>query len=44
MAGVPLRVVLTGSESTGKSALAADLSRHYEALWLPEYVVGYSEW
>jgi NadR type nicotinamide-nucleotide adenylyltransferase len=44
LAGVPLRVVLTGSESTGKTTLAADLSRHYGALWLPEYVLGYAEW
>jgi len=44
LAGVPLRVVLTGSESTGKTTLAADLSRHYGALWLPEYVRDYLEW
>lgn len=44
LARVPLRIVLTGSESTGKTTLAADLSRHYEALWLPEYVRGYLEW
>ncbi len=46
LAGLPLRVVLTGSESTGKTTLAADLARHYggESLWLPEYVRGYLDW
>lgn len=42
--GIPLRVVLTGSESTGKSTLAADLARHYGAIWVPEYVRGYADW
>ncbi len=42
--GVPLRVVLTGSESTGKTSLTADLARHYGAVWVPEYVRGYAEW
>jgi NadR type nicotinamide-nucleotide adenylyltransferase len=30
------RVVLTGSESTGKSTLAAALARRYDAPWTPE--------
>lgn len=37
------KVVLTGSECTGKTTLAADLARHYRAVWLPEYVRGYAE-
>ena len=41
---LPLRVVLTGSESTGKTTLAADLARHYNVLWVPEYVRSYAAW
>jgi NadR type nicotinamide-nucleotide adenylyltransferase len=37
------KVVLTGSECTGKTTLAAELARHYGAVWLPEYVRGYAE-
>lgn len=44
MEGLPRRVVLTGSESTGKTTLAADLARHYHALWVPEYVRTYAAW
>ena len=44
MEGIPLRVVLTGSESTGKTTLAADLARHYDVLWVPEYVRSYAAW
>ncbi len=40
--GLPRRVVLTGSESTGKTTLAADLARHYNVLWVPEYVRTYT--
>jgi NadR type nicotinamide-nucleotide adenylyltransferase len=37
MGPAPLRrVVLTGSESTGKSTLAATLARRYGTLWTPE--------
>jgi NadR type nicotinamide-nucleotide adenylyltransferase len=42
--GLARRVVLTGSESTGKTTLAADLARHYDVLWVPEYVRGYADW
>jgi len=42
--GIARRVVLTGSESTGKTTLAADLARHYHTLWVPEYVRGYAAW
>jgi NadR type nicotinamide-nucleotide adenylyltransferase len=38
-----VRVVLTGSESTGKSTLAADLARHYEAELVPEFVRTFAE-
>src|SRR5688572_6159778 len=31
------RVVLTGSESTGKTTLAARLAEHYGTLWVPEF-------
>lgn len=44
MEGVARRVVLTGSESTGKTTLTADLARHYGAVWVPEYVRSYAEW
>jgi HTH-type transcriptional regulator, transcriptional repressor of NAD biosynthesis genes len=44
MEGLPRRVVLTGSESTGKTTLTADLARHYRAVWVPEYVRGYADW
>lgn len=32
------RVVLTGSESTGKTTLAARLAAHFGVEWVPEYV------
>ena len=31
------RVVLTGSESTGKTTLAARLAAHYGTVWVPEF-------
>ncbi len=31
-----LRVVLTGSECTGKSTLASELAEHYRTVWVPE--------
>jgi NadR type nicotinamide-nucleotide adenylyltransferase len=40
MARVP-RVVVTGSECTGKTTLAAVVARHYGTVWVPEYVRGY---
>lgn len=33
----PLRVVVTGSECTGKTTLASGLARHFGAPWSPEY-------
>jgi NadR type nicotinamide-nucleotide adenylyltransferase len=37
------RVVLTGSESTGKTTLAAELARHYDAELVPEFVRAFAE-
>jgi nicotinamide mononucleotide transporter PnuC len=36
------RVVLTGSESTGKTTLARRLAEHYGAAWVPEFVRDYA--
>jgi NadR type nicotinamide-nucleotide adenylyltransferase len=38
-----VRVVLTGSESTGKSTLAAGLARHYGVEVVPEFVRAFAE-
>jgi NadR type nicotinamide-nucleotide adenylyltransferase len=40
--GLARRVVLTGSESTGKTTLTAELARHYDAVWVPEYARSYA--
>jgi len=37
-----MRVVLTGSESVGKTTLAAELARHYAAEVVPEFVRDYA--
>ncbi len=37
------RVSITGSESTGKSKLAAWLAEAYQTLWVPEYAREYLE-
>ncbi len=37
------RVVITGSESTGKTQLARDLAAHFGALWVPEQSRSYAE-
>ena len=37
----PLVVVVTGSESTGKTTLASDLARHFRTAWVPEYARTY---
>jgi len=39
----PLRVVLTGSESVGKTTLAARLAAHFGVRWVPEFVRQYAE-
>jgi NadR type nicotinamide-nucleotide adenylyltransferase len=36
------RVVLTGSESTGKTTLARELADHYGTDWIPEFVRDYA--
>ena len=41
-AGVPI-VVVTGSESTGKTTLAADLARHFGGVLVPEFVRAYAD-
>jgi NadR type nicotinamide-nucleotide adenylyltransferase len=41
--GRPLRVVLIGPESTGKTRLAEDLARDYGVPWCPEYAREYVE-
>jgi NadR type nicotinamide-nucleotide adenylyltransferase len=41
--GRVIRVVLTGSESTGKSTLGAALAKHYGVSLVPEFVRGYAE-
>jgi NadR type nicotinamide-nucleotide adenylyltransferase len=35
------RVVVTGSECTGKTTLAADLARRFGTVWVPEYAREY---
>ncbi|MDA3879411.1 MAG: ATP-binding protein [Prolixibacteraceae bacterium] len=32
----PVKIVLTGAESTGKSTLSQSLANHYNGLWMPE--------
>ena len=39
----PLRVVVTGSECTGKTTLARTLAERFVAPWVPEYSRGYCE-
>lgn len=33
----PLRIVLIGAESTGKTTLCQQLAAHYDTVWVPEY-------
>lgn len=37
------RIVVTGSECTGKTTLAAQLATHYRTLWVPEYSRKYAD-
>lgn len=39
----PLKVVLFGPESTGKTTLAKLLAKHYQTEWVPEYMREYLE-
>ena len=43
MAPVPRRIVLTGSESTGKTTLAKALAGHLGTPWVPEFSRTYAE-
>jgi NadR type nicotinamide-nucleotide adenylyltransferase len=36
-----LRIAITGPESTGKSTLSAQLARHFQTVWVPEFARGY---
>ena len=38
---VPVKVVVIGPESTGKSTLCKDLALHYHTLWCPEFARDY---
>ncbi|MHB1044650.1 MAG: AAA family ATPase [Thermoanaerobaculia bacterium] len=39
----PLRVVVTGSECTGKTTLARALAKRFDAPWVPEYCRGWQD-
>jgi NadR type nicotinamide-nucleotide adenylyltransferase len=42
VASIPRRIVLTGSESTGKSTLAAALATRLDTIWVPEFARSYA--
>jgi HTH-type transcriptional regulator, transcriptional repressor of NAD biosynthesis genes len=37
------RIVVTGSESTGKTLLARQLAEHYDVPWIPEFARDYAD-
>ncbi len=37
----PIKIVLSGPESTGKTNLSIALARHYNTIWIPEYARNY---
>ncbi len=39
--GGPIKIVLFGPESTGKTTLSQQLARHYNTVWVPEYAREY---
>ncbi|RLD61290.1 MAG: ATPase [Bacteroidetes bacterium] len=39
----PIRIVITGPESSGKSTLTEHLATHYKTLWVAEYAREYIE-
>lgn len=43
MASIPRRIVLTGSESTGKTTLAQGVAQHLGTAWVAEFARGYAE-
>jgi NadR type nicotinamide-nucleotide adenylyltransferase len=40
---MPIKIVIIGPESTGKSTLANDLAKHYGEQWVPEFARQYIE-
>ncbi len=43
MAEKPIKIVLTGAESTGKTILSEALANHYGTIWIPEIARLYVE-
>ena len=39
----PIRILITGPESSGKSELAKALAAHYQGIFIPEYARSYME-
>ena len=38
-----MKIAITGPESTGKTTLAKDLAKKFNAIWIPEFARGYLE-
>ena len=38
-----VKIVLTGPESTGKSTIASELAKHYNTVWVKEYLREFAE-
>lgn len=36
-----IKIAIVGPESTGKSTISAELAKHYNTIWVPEYARGY---
>lgn len=39
----PIKIVITGAESTGKSTIAEKLALHFNSIWIPELARNYVE-
>ena len=39
----PIKIVVTGPESTGKSSLCQELANHFKTIWIPEFAREYLE-